>query len=166
MFCKGGIVAVSRIEVEEKVKKLLEPILRSLGLSLYDVEWLSSGRHNYLRIFIDKPGGVTIHDCQRVSEEIGDILDIEDFIPVSYYLEVSSPGLTRELKKPRHFVKSIGEVVKVVFKEPFEGHSDLEGEIMDADEDGFLVKWKDGEDWIPYENVARAKLVFRDSRRK
>ncbi len=157
---------MNREEIEKKVEKLLEPILRSLGLSLYDVEWLSSGKHNYLRIFIDKPGGVTIQDCQRVSEEIGDILDVEDFIHVSYYLEVSSPGLTRELKKPRHFVKSIGEVVRIVLKEPVEGHTDIEGEILDADEDGFLVRWKEGEDWIPYESVARAKLVFRDSRRR
>ncbi len=148
-------------EIEKRVERLLEPILRSLGLSLYDVEWLSSGRHNYLRIFIDKPGGVTVGDCERVSEEIGDLLDVEDFIHVSYYLEVSSPGLTRELKKPRHFVKSIGELAKVVLKEPIEGKTELTGTIRDADEDGFLLLGEGFEEWIPYEVVAKAKLVFR-----
>ncbi len=157
---------MNREEIEKRVEKLLDPILRSLGLSLYDIEWLSSGKHNYLRIFIDKPGGVTIHDCQRVSEEIGDILDVEDFIHVSYYLEVSSPGLTRELKKPRHFIKSIGEEAKVQLKEALEGRQEITGEIMDADEDGVLLRWEKGEDWIPYENIARAKLVFREFRRK
>ncbi len=152
---------MNRLEIEERVEKLLEPILRELGLQLYDVEWLSSGRHNYLRIFIDKPGGVTIRDCERVSQEIGDILDVEDFIHVSYYLEVSSPGLTRELKKPRHYVKSIGELVKVILKEPLSGRTELEGIIKDADEDGFLISLEEVDEWVPYELVARAKLLFR-----
>lgn len=151
---------MNKEEIEKRVEKLLEPILKGLGLTLYDVEWLSSGKHNYLRIFIDKPGGVTIKDCQRVSEEIGDILDVEDFIHVRYYLEVSSPGLTRELKKPKHFVKSIGERVKITLREPLEGHTELEGEIIDADEDGFLLKWEEGEDWIAYEIVVKAKVLF------
>ena len=152
---------MNRLEIEERVEKLLEPILKELGLQLYDVEWLSSGRHNYLRIFIDKPGGVTIRDCERVSQEIGDILDVEDFIHVSYYLEVSSPGLTRELKKPRHYVKSIGELVKVILKEPLSGRTELEGIIKDADEDGFLISLEEVDEWVPYELVARAKLLFR-----
>lgn len=152
---------MDRQEIEKKVEQLLEPILRMLGLSLYDVEWLSSGRHNYLRIYIDKPGGVTIRDCQRVSEEIGDLLDVEDFIHVSYYLEVSSPGLTRELKKPRHYLKSIGETVKVVLKEPIEGKTEYQGLIKDADEDGFVLSLEDRDEWIPYEVVAKAKLVFK-----
>ena len=152
---------MDREEIEKRVEKLLEPILKSLGLHLYDVEWLSSGKHNYLRIFIDKPGGVTIADCQRVSEEIGDILDVEDFIHVSYYLEVSSPGLTRELKKPRHFVKSIGETVKVILKEPVSGKTELEGDIFDADEEGFELAIGEEREWIPYEIVAKAKLVLK-----
>ncbi|BAT70910.1 ribosome maturation factor RimP [Thermosulfidibacter takaii ABI70S6] len=152
---------MDRREIEERVEKLLEPILKDLGLSLYDVEWLSSGRHNYLRVFIDKPGGVTVGDCERVSQEIGDILDVEDFIHVSYYLEVSSPGLTRELKKPRHYLKSIGELVKVVLKEPVAGRKELEGIIKDADEDGFILFLEEADEWIPYEIVAKAKLLFR-----
>ncbi len=151
---------LDREEIEKRVEKLLEPILKSLGLYLYDVEWMSSGKHNYLRIYIDKPGGVTIGDCQRVSEEIGDILDVEDFIHVRYYLEVSSPGLTRELKKPRHYLKSIGERVRVVLKEEILGKKDIEGIIRDADEDGFVIEVEEGEEWIPYDVVAKAKLLF------
>ncbi len=151
---------MTKEEIERRVEELLEPILRMLGLSLYDVEWASSGRHNYLRIYIDKPGGVTIGDCQRVSEEIGDILDVEDFIHVRYYLEVSSPGLTRELKKPRHYMKSIGERAKVYLKEEMLGRLEWEGTITDADEDGFVLLVDGEEHWIPYEAVAKTKLVL------
>ncbi|MGB9667910.1 MAG: ribosome maturation factor RimP, partial [Thermosulfidibacteraceae bacterium] len=122
-------------DIEERVKGLLCPILRKFNLELYDVEWLSAGRYNYLRIFIDKEGGVTIRDCELVSKEIGEILDREDFIEVSYYLEVSSPGLTRELKKPQHFMKSVGCLAKVVVKEDAD-RKELTGRILVADEEG------------------------------
>lgn len=150
-------------EIEEKVERLLEPILVRLGLELYDVEWLSSGRYNYLRVFIDKKGGVTIKDCEKVSKELGAILDREDFIEVSYYLEVSSPGLTRELKKPKHFKKSIGALVRIYVKQDDEKRKEVVGRIVSADDLGVEVLLDTGDkDWVPYDLVWKAKLVYEE----
>ena len=145
-------------EIEKRVAELLEPILEEEGLDLYDVEWSPAGRYSHLRIYIDKEGGVTIGDCERVSHQISDLLDVEDIIHTRYFLEVSSPGLTRELKKPLHYQKSLGSLVKVVLKrEGAEGFT-LEGTIQDADEVGFSLLTSRGELRIEYQEVARARL--------
>lgn len=92
---------MSRLKIEKLVEEMLQPILEKLRFELVDIEYKKEGGNWYLRIYIDKPGGITIDDCQTVSEQIGDLLDKEDPIPHSYYLEVSSPGLDRVLKKNR-----------------------------------------------------------------
>ncbi len=146
-----------REEIEKRVAELLEPILEEEGLELYDVEWSPAGRYSYLRIYIDKEGGVTIGDCERVSHQISDLLDVEDFIRTRYFLEVSSPGLTRELKKPAHYQKSLGSMVKVVLKGKGSGMA-LEGTLQDADDTGFSLLTSQGEVRVEYQDVARAQL--------
>ena len=90
---------------EEKTLKLLEPIAQSNGVEIYDVEYVEEAGEWYLRAYIDKEGGVTIDDCEAVSRALSDALDRDEFIDDAYYLEVSSPGLGRQLKKDKHFEK-------------------------------------------------------------
>jgi len=98
-----------RDDYEQKTERLLLPIMERTGFELVDVEYVKEGSNYYLRAYIDKEGGITIDDCELVSRELSDLLDAEDFIPEAYYLEVSSPGLGRQLKKEKDFARSIGK---------------------------------------------------------
>lgn len=98
---------------ESKTENLLQPIVNANNVSIYDVEYVKEGSDYYLRVYIDKPEGVNIIDCENVSRALSDALDKEDFIPDAYILEVSSPGLGRTLKKDKHLEKSIGQEVEI-----------------------------------------------------
>ena len=97
-----------REEYEQKTEQLLLPIIEKNNFELVDVEYVKEAGNWYLRAYIDKPGGITVDDCEIVNRELGDLLDRDDFIDDSYILEVSSPGLGRPLKKERDFVRSEG----------------------------------------------------------
>lgn len=111
---KGGVTVA-------KVWELCEPIVRELGLTLWDVRYLKEGADWYLRIFIDKPGGVNIDDCERVSRAVNEPLDRLDPIENSYCLEVCSPGIERELVRDEHFAQFIGADIMVKMLRPIEG---------------------------------------------
>lgn len=100
-------------DYEERTEKLLEPIMLEHGFELVDVEYVKEAGNWFLRAYVDKEGGITIDDCEIVSRALSDRLDEEDFIPDSYVLEVSSPGLGRQLKKDKDFTRSIGKEVDV-----------------------------------------------------
>ncbi len=110
--------------------ELAAPVVEALNFELVDVEFVKEGANWYLRIYIDKPGGISIDDCQAVSEQISDILDEKDPIEQSYYLEVSSPGLERPLKTERDFIKYRGELVEVKVYQPIDGKKIFEGELV------------------------------------
>ncbi|MDE5716675.1 MAG: ribosome maturation factor RimP [Lachnospiraceae bacterium] len=116
---------------EEKTECLLTPIVEQYGVEIYDVEYVKEGKDYYLRVYIDKPEGVNIQDCENVSRALSDALDAEDFIPDAYILEVSSPGLGRVLKKDRHMEKSLGEAVELKAYKPIDGQKDFSG-ILNA----------------------------------
>ena len=100
-----------REDYEARFEKILLPITEEYDLEIYDVEYVKEGSDWYLRAYIDKEGGVTIEDCEKVSRAVSEVMDKEDFIPDAYILEVSSPGLGRALKKDKHLAKSIGAEV-------------------------------------------------------
>ena len=100
-------------EYEERTEKLLEPMVERNGFELVDVEYVKEAGNYFLRAYLDKPGGITIDDCELISRELSDLLDKEDFIDESYILEVSSPGLGRQLKKDKDFKRSLGEEIDV-----------------------------------------------------
>jgi ribosome maturation factor RimP len=113
----------------EKIRTMAERVASSEGLALVDVE-LKGGRANtLLRISIDKPGGISHADCQLISEQMSAMLDVEDLIPGSYTLEVSSPGLDRKLVKPSDFVHFAGRRARLVLREPLESQKVLEGRL-------------------------------------
>ena len=113
--------------IEQTAEELLKPITDRLGLDIYDVEYVKEGNERYLRAYIDKEGGVNIQDCEDVSRAYSDVLDEADPIPEAYILEVSSPGLGRQLKKERHFAKSLGKEVEVRLYEDLDGRREYAG---------------------------------------
>jgi ribosome maturation factor RimP len=130
-------------KVENIVEELAQPVVDALSFELVDVEYIKEGANWYLRIYIDKPGGVTIDDCQAVSEQISDILDEKDPIKQSYILEVSSPG-ERPLKKERDFERFSGEIVEVKLYQPLNGRKIYEGELLGLKGDIVEIKTDEG----------------------
>ncbi len=113
----------------EQLRAVVDPVLRGEGCELVDLEYRREGRGRVLRIFMDKPGGVRLADCQRVSEQVGDILDVENLIPHAYTLEVSSPGLERPLTRPEDFLRFAGRAVRVSTFAPVEGQRHFAGTL-------------------------------------
>ncbi len=148
-------------KIKEKVKKFVIPILEEKGLELIDLEFVRDQRGWTLRIFIDYPaGGVTINDCEWVSDRLGTILDIEDFIPISYILEISSPGLDRPLKTKKDFERNLSKVVKISTFKPQENQRNFKGEILGVGEDFVKIfdVSRNDEVNIKFDNIKKAKL--------
>ncbi|MBO8143813.1 MAG: ribosome maturation factor RimP [Thermodesulfobacterium sp.] len=145
-------------EIKEKIKEIIEiPILRK-NMELVDLEWRRE-RHGWvLRIFIDKPGGVTVEDCAKISGIVGEILDKEDIIHHSYVLEVSSPGIERPLVKKEDYERFRGEKAKITLKTPISGRRNFTGIIIGIKND--LVQMEvEGKVWeFSLENIKKAKL--------
>ena len=148
----------------EKIREIAERVAASEGLEVLEVEF-RGGRHGLLRIYIDKPAGVNHHDCEVVSRQVGTILDVEDLIPYSYTLEVSSPGAERKLTRPADFERFAGKLAKVQVKEPLPGEPAgcrrFQGRIA-AFRDGVLtLDLVEGRAvQVAWENVERANLVL------
>lgn len=146
--------------LEEMVESLAEPIALSMGLEVVAVEYVPGYGGRVLRIYIDKPSGVTIDDCTDFSREFSTVLDVEDPIPDRYTLEVSSPGLDRILKKEKDFKKFAGRQAKIRTREPLEGRKNFKGEIIGVDEGSVVIKDEEGRSWVvPLSLIDRARLV-------
>ena len=114
----------------DKIREIAERIAQSSGLELVDLELLGGGKARVLRVYIDKPGGVTHDDCSNFSREAGTIFDVEEAVPGgSYTLEVSSPGLDRKLSKTQDFERFVGNLVKLMTRDPVNGNRHLEGRL-------------------------------------
>ena len=132
-----------REEYEEKTEQLLEPVVSGLGFELVDVEYVKEGGIWYLRAYIDKPGGITVDDCEAVSRQFSDILDEKDYIEDSYVFEVSSPGLGRPLKKEKDFARSIGEEVEIRTYRAIDRQKEFTGILKDYDENTVTIVYED-----------------------
>lgn len=142
-----------------RVETILGPLLDAEGFSLVDVEYKRERGGWILRVFIDKEGGVTLDDCARVSREFGQLLDVEDIIPTSYQLEVSSPGLDRPLKKEEDFVKYSGRKVRIKTKEQVSGRRNFKGALLGCTEGKVMVKVEgSGVFTIPFSAILKANL--------
>ncbi len=157
---KGEYMA-KRDVYEQKTEALLLPIMERNGFELVDVEYVKEGSNYYLRAYIDKEGGITIEDCEVVSRELSDLLDVEDFIPEAYFLEVSSPGLGRQLKKDKDFARSIGEDVEVKLYKPMDKKKEFEGALVSFDTENIVLRISEKEELtIPRESIAMIKLAI------
>jgi len=144
----------------ERLESIVEPVVSSAGCELVDVTALVEHGHNILRVFIDKPGGVTIDDCATVSRELGAALDVEDIMPGRYSLEVSSPGLDRVLKKEKDFRRFVGSRVKIRTVRPVHGRSNFKVTLEGVRGGVVVVKDDSGELWeIEINDIRRANLV-------
>lgn len=140
------------------VAALLQPVFEDVELELVDVTFTKEGNGWYLRIFIDKPGGVDIEDCQNVSREIELILDETDPIPQSYILEVSSPGIERPLKKPADYDRFSGSLANITTYVPLEGKKNFRGRLIGLRGSDVVLAVNGSEIIIPFEQVAGAHL--------
>ena len=148
---------------EEEIRKLAEPVVESEGMELIHVECLRMKSRWIVRLYMDKPGGVTIDDCASVSDQVGDILNVHDIPPGPYSIEVSSPGLDRPLSRDKDLLRFRGSRVQVRLVEKFEGKRNFVGILEDYlvdSPDKFLVIKESGQVYqIPKTMVATARLV-------
>lgn len=159
-------MSLHRDDICDRIRSLAQPILDAMQLELVEIEFKRTGREAVLRLFIDKEGGVMLDDCAGLSRELSMILDIEDFIPCEYNLEVSSPGLDRPLKSAADYDKFAGRLVKVRTYEPFPDDAGNKRKtflgLLDGLRDGVVVlTLREGQTAsIPLERVAKANLEF------
>lgn len=146
--------------IEAKVEKKLKPIIENLGYSLYDVLYEKEGKDYYLRIIIDKQGTIDIKDCEIVNDAINDVLDEEDYIKQQYYLEVSSPGLERVLRKKEHFLKQIGNEIMVKLFKPIYKEKELKGILKEYNDNELILTQENKEIRIDIKNIALAKTIY------
>ncbi len=142
----------------DEIRELTEPMLQAEGLELVDLEYQREARGWVLRFYIDRQGGVTIDDCAAMSSELGTVLEVRDVIPNPYVLEVSSPGLTRPLKKPEHFNQFRNKVIKVKTFRPLEGRRNFKGVLLGLEDETVRLE-ADGRIYeIPFQDIAKANL--------
>jgi ribosome maturation factor RimP len=125
-------------DVVDQIRQLLDPILASLGVTLWDLEFQRQGPKWLLRIYIDRESGVTLNDCESVSRDLSAALDVEDIITHAYQLEVSSPGLDRTLSKPEHFTRFAGSTVKIKVYQPIDGQKVFQGKLLGLSDAGMV----------------------------
>jgi ribosome maturation factor RimP len=143
----------------DELAKLLEPAIERLGYELADLEVRLGGKGGLVRVFIDKPEGIDLDDCEKVSRAVSALLDVEDPVPGNYNLEVSSPGLDRKLTKVEHFQRFEGETVKVQMRFPIEGRRRFRGTLVSSDDENIVVD-VDGESHsLPLKTIDTARLV-------
>ena len=146
--------------IESRTEELLGPIVEKNGVEIYDVEYVKEGSDWYLRVYIDKPEGVNIQDCENVSRALSDRLDEEDYVKDAYILEVSSPGLGRALKKDKHLERSLGEQVEIRLYRPQEGRKEFAGVLKEFDEKSVTIGTEEKEKKFARSDVALIRLAF------
>lgn len=140
---KGRSALARREEYEQKTETLLEPIITRLGFELVDVEYVKEGGQWYLRAYIDKPGGITVDDCEAVSREFSDILDEKDYIEDSYIMEISSPGLGRPLKKEKDYKRNLDKEVEIRTYRMIDKRKEFTGILKAYDADTVTIELDD-----------------------
>ena len=145
-------------KIEDKVEKLVKEKIETLGYELYDVEYSKEGKNYFLRIFIDSPKGIDLNDCEKVNDGINELLDQADYIKEQYFLEVSSPGIERTLRKDKHLEQNIGKEINIkLFKKDENGKKDYLGILKQYNEEKIELE---EEITIERKNIAQIKTVY------
>lgn len=140
----------------ERIAELVEPILLERGHELYDVEMTGAT----VRVLVDRQGGVALDDLEQISREVSAAIDDADPMPDRFYLEVSSPGLERPLRRPGHFASAVGTKVKIKTNPSVEGDRRIDGVLSAADDSGIIVDTESGPHRLAYDEIERARTVF------
>ena len=147
-------------KIEERVESLIKEKIESLGYYLYDVEYVKEGAEYYLRIYIDKETGIDLNDCEKVNNEINDLLDKADYIKEQYYLEVSSPGIERILKKDKHLEQNIGKKIDVkLFKKDEKGKKEYKGILKKFNQEEIIIEAEETTQ-IERKNISQIKTIY------
>lgn len=147
-------------DVTEQINELLLPLLRSYEVELVDLEFVRAGKRWILRLFLDKPGGITIDDCAQLSRIIGEVIDVHELIDHAYTLEVSSPGLNRPIKKTTDYQRFAGRLARLTVRQP-EGKSlTLRGKLLGLEGDQVIFQEDDLIHRLNLNDIARARLDF------
>ncbi len=146
--------------IEEKVEQLLYQPIEDLGYELYDVQFIKEGKDYFLRVFIDKPTGIDLNDCETVSNVINPILDEKDLIKEMYFLEVSSPGVERILRKEKHFEKAQEKEIEVKLFKPIEKKKEYSGILKNWDEKNIYIEVEEKQIPIERKNISLIKLKY------
>ncbi len=154
------VESLSTPKIKAAVEEMILPYLEDNGFELVDVEYVKEGSNWFLRVFVDKEGGIDIDDCGRISEVLSEKLDKNDPIPAAYFLEVSSPGAERPLKKAEDVKKAVGKDVFVTTYEPVNGQKEFEGRLLSFEQEELLIQVGKKEYSIPYGKVASARLAI------
>ena len=154
-----GIQDTMSSTLRERLMALVEPPLGRLGYELVDLEYSSQRSHAVVRLFIDRPEGVGLEDCEKVSREVSALFDAEDPIPSAYTLEVSSPGFDRVLRTRAHFGRFVGSRVFVELKEPRAGRRRYTGTLLTVDEGGIALEVDREQVAMRFEEIGKARLA-------
>jgi len=157
----GGSATCSPLEDmdEQRIREAAERVARSVGMEVVDVEW-KVGKSRFLRVYIDKPEGISHKDCETVSNQLSVILDVEDLVPgPPYILEVSSPGLDRKLTKPAEFQRFAGRLARITMQEPVENQKFFEGRLAGFADGKVQIELKGRVIALPVEGIRKANLV-------
>ena len=148
--------------IEEKVEELVKPKVEELGYELYDVQYAKEGKDYFLRIFIDKEDGIDLNDCEKVNDGINDLLDKADYIKEQYFLEVSSPGIERMLRKEKHLEDNIGNEVEIKLFKPLNDKKEYIGSLIKFDSENITINEIETNNEIEIErkNISLIKLKF------
>lgn len=151
--------------IEERVEALIKPTIENIGYDLYDVEYAKEGKNYFLRVLIDKPEGIDLEDCEKVNDSINDLLDEADYIKEQYFLEVSSPGIERVLKKDRHIEQNIGKEVQVkLFQKDEKGNKEYQGILQGFQQETITVEIIEKTEVEPIEierkKIAQLKTIY------
>ena len=148
-------------KIEEKVEALIKEKIEKLGYELYDVEYVKEGKDYYLRIFIDKETGIDLNDCEHVNNAISDMLDEADYIKEQYFLEVSSPGIERVLRKDKHLEQNIGNKIEAkLFKKDEKGNKEYIGELKEYNNETITIKVEEQSHIINRKDISHIKTVY------
>lgn len=148
--------------IQDVVYDMAVPVVESKGMELVGVEYVKEGGNWYLRLYIDKDGGVDLDDCQAVSQQVSDLLDEKDPIPQAYFLEVSSPGIERVLQREKDFLRFEGEQINVHTYTPVEGKKTLQGRLGPVNETTLILNREDRQMAIPRNAIAQVRLAWRE----
>lgn len=146
--------------IEQNIEKLVENNINELGYELYDVEYVKEGKDYFLRIYIDSDKGISLEDCEKVSNSITEIIDTADYIKDQYFLEVSSTGVERVLKKDKHLKENIGSKVQIKLFKPHENKKVYDGILDDFNEDYIEIKIENENIQIERKNISQIKTIY------
>lgn len=146
--------------IEEKVEHLIENKVKELGYTIYDIEYVKEGKDYFLRVYIDSEKGISLEDCELVSNNITELLDKADYIKEQYFLEISSPGVERVLRKDKHLENNIGAKIQVKLFKPFDGKKQYQGTLQDFNENKIELKTNTEILEIERQNIGQIKTIF------